>query len=119
MAALAVIRPGVPANESDKAGRGLIVKRGYREYPYGSGHAIGREVHDIGPLPAPDWPERYGTQAFMIYEADMTMAIEPAVIVNDKRIGGEVKIGLEEDILVTKDGYEVLGSLQEELWLIK
>ena len=118
MAALGVIKPGVMAIESDNAGRTLLVSRGYAEHPFGSGHPIGCQIHDIGPLPAPDWPERYGSMSFFPYEQGMTLAIEPAVIVNDERLGGEVNIGLEEDILVTKDGYEVLGSLQEVLWVI-
>ena len=118
MAALGVIKPGVMAIESDNAGRTLLVSRGYAEHPFGSGHPIGGQIHDIGPLPAPDWPERYGSMSFFPYEQGMTLAIEPAVIVNDERLGGEVNIGLEEDILVTKDGYEVLGSLQEVLWVI-
>lgn len=119
MAALAAIKPGRPANDSDRAARELLLSRGYDEYPFGSGHPIGNNVHDIGPLPAPDWPERYGSQAFIPYEPGMTLAIEPAVVVYDERLGGEINIGLEEDILVTEDGYEVLGELQQELWLIR
>jgi Xaa-Pro aminopeptidase len=119
MAALSVIKPGVKAIESDSAGRTLLLKRGYTEPPFGSGHAIGGQVHDIGPLPAPDWPERYGSLSFYPYESGMTMAVEPAVIVDDERLGGEINVGLEEDILVTDNGYEVLGTLQDSLWIIK
>ncbi len=118
-AALAAIKPGVPANEIDKAGRSLLVSLGYDEYPHGAGHSIGVEVHDIGPLPAPDWPERYGSIAFAPLEPGMTMAIEPAIYIDEPRLGGSVNFGLEEDILVTEDGYELLGEAQEELWLIK
>ncbi len=119
MAALSVIKPGVQAIETDTAGRSLLISRGYIEPPFGSGHAIGGQVHDIGPLPAPDWPERYGSLSFFPYEPGMTMAIEPAVIVVDERLGGEINVGIEEDILVTENGYEVLGSLQDSLWVIK
>ncbi|NQV37075.1 MAG: aminopeptidase P family protein [Candidatus Marinimicrobia bacterium] len=119
MAALDAIKPGVMAIKSDTAGRTLLVNRGYTEQPFGSGHPIGGKVHDIGPLPAPDWPERYGSLSFFPYEPGMTLAIEPAVIIDDERLGGEVNIGLEEDILVTEEGYEVLGSLQNALWVIK
>ncbi len=119
MAALGVIKPGVKAIESDRAGRTLLVSRGYIEQPFGSGHPIGGQVHDIGPLPAPDWPERYGSLSFFPYEPGMTFAIEPAVIVDDERLGGEINIGIEEDILVTEEGYEVLGSLQDSLWVIR
>ena len=77
------------------------------------------QVHDIGPLPAPDWPERYGSVAFAHLEPGMTMAIEPALYIDEPRLGGYVNFGLEEDILVTEDGYEMLGEPQEELWVIK
>ena len=119
LAALAAIKPGVPATEVDKAGRSLLVSRGYEEYPHGAGHPIGMQVHDIGPLPAPDWPERYGSVAFAPLEPGMTMAIEPALYIDEPRLGGYVNFGLEEDILVTEDGYEMLGEPQEELWVIR
>ncbi len=119
LAALAAIKPGVAATEVDQAGRSLLVSRGYEEYPHGAGHSIGMQVHDIGPLPAPDWPERYGSVAFAHLEPGMTMAIEPALYIDEPRLGGYVNFGLEEDILVTEDGYEMLGEPQEELWVIK
>ena len=119
LAALAAIKPGVPATEVDKAGRSLLVSRGYEEYPHGTGHPIGMQVHDIGPLPMPDWPERYGSGAFALLEPGMTMAIEPALYIDEPRLGGYVNFGLEEDILVTEGGYEMLGEAQEELWVIR
>ncbi|MCK4577330.1 MAG: aminopeptidase P family protein [Candidatus Marinimicrobia bacterium] len=118
-AALSVIEPGVPAYRIDAAGREMLISLGHGSFPHGSGHAIGREVHDLGPLPAPDWPERYGSVSFAKLEAGMTMAIEPALYTNEPRLGGEINVGIEEDIVVTESGYEVLGELQEELWLIK
>ncbi len=119
LAALAAIKPGEPANKIDEAGRSLLVSLGYDEFPHGSGHSIGVEVHDIGPLPAPDWPERYGSIAFAPLEPGMTMAIEPAIYIDEPRLGGNINFGLEEDILVTEDGYEMLGEAQEELWVIE
>lgn len=59
-AALAVMRPGVTGNAVDVAGRGYLEAHGYEGYPHAAGHPIGPQVHDIGPLLAPDWPERYG-----------------------------------------------------------
>ncbi len=119
LAALAAIKPGTMATEVDKAGRSLLVSRGYEEYPHGAGHSIGMQVHDIGPLPAPDWPERYGSVAFAPLEPGMTMAIEPALYIDEPRLGGYVNFGLEEDILVTEEGYELLGEAQKELWVIR
>jgi Xaa-Pro aminopeptidase len=76
-------------------------------------------VHDIGPLLAPDWPERYGRLGFFPLEPGMTIAVEPILYVNEPRLGGEVNVGLEEDIVITESGYEILGTPQTELWLVK
>ncbi len=118
-AALAVLRPGVTGHEVDQAGRSYLESHGYEGYPHAAGHPIGPQVHDIGPLLAPDWPERYGNQGFFPLEQDMTLAVEPLLYAYEPRLGGAINVGIEEDVVLTKDGYQVLGELQETLWLIK
>ena len=118
-AALRVIKPGATGKEVDTAGRSLLKERGYEEYPHAAGHPIGLKVHDIGPLLAPDWPERYGKLGFFPLETGMTIAVEPILYVNEPQLGGEINVGLEEDIVITESGYEVLGEPQTELWLVK
>jgi Xaa-Pro aminopeptidase len=118
-AALAVIKPGSTGKEVDTAGRSLLQERGYNEYPHAAGHPIGLKVHDIGPLLAPDWPERYGKLGFFPLETGMTIAVEPILYVEEPQLGGEINVGLEEDVVITESGYEVLGEPQTELWLVK
>ncbi|MFC1547945.1 M24 family metallopeptidase [Candidatus Neomarinimicrobiota bacterium] len=118
-AALGVIKPGSTGKDVDTAARSLLKERGYEDYPHAAGHPIGLQVHDIGPLLAPDWPERYGKLGFFPLEPGMTIAVEPILYVNEPRLGGEINVGLEEDIVITESGCEVLGEPQTELWLVK
>ena len=47
------------------------------------------------------------------------MAVEPLLYTDEPRLGGAINVGIEENVVITETGYEVLGSLQEELWLIR
>ena len=49
----------------------------------------------------------------------MTLAVEPALHVDEPRLGGAINIGLEEDVVITETGCEVLGQPQTKLWVIK
>ncbi len=118
-AALAVLRPGVTGNEVDQAGRSYLESHGFEGYPHAAGHPIGLQVHDIGPLLAPDWPDRYGNLGFFLLERDMTLAVEPLLYTNEPRLGGAINVGIEENVVLTENGYQVLGQLQETLWIIK
>ncbi len=118
-AALAVIKPGVTGNQVDAAGRSALKERGYQDYPHAAGHPIGLQVHDIGPLLAPDWPERYGSLGFFTLEPGMTIAVEPALYADEPRLGGDINVAIEEDVVITETGHEVLGEAQSDLWLIK
>jgi Xaa-Pro aminopeptidase len=118
-AALEVIKSGSTGKDVDTAARSLLKERGYEDYPHAAGHPIGLKVHDIGPLLAPDWPERYGKLGFFPLEPGMTIAVEPILYVNEPRLGGEINVGLEEDIVITESGYEILGEPQTVLWLVK
>lgn len=111
-AALSILKPGVPGYRVDEAGRKTIVKNGFKEYKHALGHVLGRITHEIGPLLGPRWPNRYGKQGEKAVQADMVFTIEPSVT---GRFG---TCNLEQDVLVTRNGYEEISKPQNELTIV-
>lgn len=92
-AAIAAVKPGVSFNDLDDAAKAVIGKAGYAKYVQHSvGHQLGVEVHD-----------RNNNQRL---EPGMIITIEPGIYLYEKGIG----IRIEDDLLVTKTGCEVLSS---------
>lgn len=118
-AAIAAMKPGATGNDIDAAGRKIITDAGYPGYPHGAGHAIGFDVHDVGPLLGPDWKERYGSTVWLKLEKDQTFAVEPTVYADYAPMGGEINIGIEEDVVITAAGVERLHPRQDALLLIR
>ncbi len=112
------MKPGKTGLDVDNAARSVIVEAGYQEYPHATGHPIGYITHEVGPLLGPDWPERYGGLVFLKLEAGQVFALEPAVSAHSEELGGDIRIGREEDVLITDDGPMWIGNPQEELILI-
>lgn len=108
-AALDVLKPGVIGYKVDGISRKLILKKGYPEYKHALGHVLGRSTHEIGPLLGPRWPERYGKQVEKMVQKDMVFTIEPSVT---SKLG---TCNIEEDVLVTANGYQQLSKPQEEI----
>ncbi len=117
-AGIAALRPGARGRDVDAAARGVITAAGYDEYPHATGHPIGLEAHEIGPVLGPPWKERYGTSVEHVIEPGMVFAVEPAAYVDLPSQGGAVQVGIEEDVLVTESGPEVIGPPQTELVLL-
>jgi Xaa-Pro dipeptidase len=118
-AAAAALKPGVTGTAVDTAARKEVTDAGYEEFQHATGHPIGVYAHDIGPLLAPAWPDRYGKLGAYTIERDQTFAIEPSLEVElPWMMGGSVGFGLEEDYVVTETGSEPLGTPQDRLILI-
>lgn len=115
---IAAMKPGVSGNEIDAIARKMFEEAGFEGPPHGTGHAIGFAVHDVGPLLGPDWPERYGTTVFLKMEEGQTFAVEPILYAPYEDIG-EIHIGLEEDVVITSRGAELLQPKQASLILIQ
>ena len=99
----------------DEAARSAIVAGGYEEYPHAAGHPIGLAAHEVGPILGPPWKERYGTSVEHLIEPGQVFAVEPAAYVDIPEVGGVVQVGIEEDVVVTADGPEVIGTPHTEL----
>lgn len=106
-----MLKPGVVGWEVDQLARQIITGEGYPEYQHGLGHQLGRAVHDGGTGLLPRW-ERYGTTPYGTVEENEVYTIELGVQTDAGYIG------LEEDVLVTRNGVEWLAPPQTELPVI-
>ena len=104
-AAEAIIRPGVPLCRLDAAARDLISAEGYGEYfTHRLGHFIGLKEHEYGDVSSGfDWPVQPG----------MIFSIEPGIY-----LPGDVGVRVEDLVLVTEDGVEVLNHYPHALEII-
>lgn len=101
LAAEAMIKPGVRFKDIDKAARQVIEEAGYGQYfIHRLGHGIGMEVHE---------PFDVSATNDMIVEEGMCFSIEPGIYIKD-RIG----IRIEDLVLVTSDGVEVLNKYPKD-----
>jgi Xaa-Pro aminopeptidase len=107
-----ILRPGIMGWEVDALAREVITSEGYAEYQHGLGHQVGRAVHDGGTGLLPRW-ERYGDTPYGTVEENQVYTIELGVQTDAGYIG------LEEDVLVTKDGVEWLAPPQTKLMLVR
>ena len=109
-AALAAVRPGVAAAAIDAAARTVLAERSLGEaFGHGTGHGLGIEVHEA-PRLAPPRPSSASDTTSEPIEEGMVFTIEPGAYVP-----GWGGVRLEDDILVTADGCEVLTDVPREL----
>jgi Xaa-Pro aminopeptidase len=105
LAAIDAVRPGITAAHVDHAARVVLEREGLgKEFVHSTGHGLGLEIHE-GP--------RLGRREKTKLEAGMAITIEPGAYIRD--FGG---IRIEDTILVTKHGCEVLTPTSKELRLL-
>jgi Xaa-Pro dipeptidase len=116
--AVQALQPGARGLDVDIAGRAVIERAGFRGYDHATGHPLGRRVHDVGPMLGPDWPERYGGLVHATIAAGQVFAVEPMVYGHAPSQCGEIRMGLEENVVVEAEGPRVFGTPQHSLILI-
>ena len=126
LAAIAQIKPGIPWNNAHDISVKIITKglvklgllkgkidtlikdEKYKEfYMHRIGHWLGMDVHDVGDYKIDD--------EWRLLEAGMVLTIEPGIYIQPdcKSVSAKwrgIGIRIEDDILVTKDGHEVLTA---------
>jgi Xaa-Pro aminopeptidase len=104
-AALAAVRPGPTGREVDAVARAIIDAAGHAEhFGHGLGHGVGLAVHE-GP--------RLSKQGETALAAGMVVTVEPGVYVP-----GAIGVRIEDLVIVTDNGAEVVSSLPKELQVI-
>ena len=107
-AARSTIRAGIAASDVDDAARRTLETHGLgAAFLHGTGHGLGLEVHEAPRLGRPDSGSRE------MLEAGMVCTLEPGAYVEG--LGG---VRLEDDVLVTSEGCEVLTTAPRELLVV-
>jgi Xaa-Pro aminopeptidase len=100
--AIRFLRPGVTTKQADRVARDVIDKAGFeKEFGHGLGHGIGRDIHELPTMrktPGGDEELRPG----------MIVTVEPGIY-----LAGEGGVRIEDDVLITHSGCEVLSSLDK------
>jgi len=104
-AAIRAVKPGVTCADIDRAARQVTEEAGYGErFLHRVGHGMGIDVHE--------YPSLHG-QNMDILEEGTVFTIEPGIYVT-----GAGGVRIEDDVLVTETGVEVLTSYPKELQIL-
>ena len=105
-AAFAAIRPGVESSAVDAAARSVLEARGLGEaFGHGTGHGLGLDIHEE---PRITWARADVASVPLV--PDMVFTVEPGAYIPG--FGG---VRIEDDVLVTETGCEVLTTVSREL----
>ncbi len=99
------IKAGVHCKIPDDATRDVITKAGYGDYYiHGTGHGIGLEVHTI--------PRMSQISEDVLHE-NYVVTVEPGIYLE-----GWNGVRIEDDVIVKKDGCEILNQTTKELLIL-
>lgn len=100
-AGIDAVKPGVPLSEIDLAARKVIEDAGYGEYfTHRLGHFIGQEAHEAGDV------SQYNDA---LTKVGQVFSIEPGIYLLNK-----FGVRIEDLVVVTEDGCEVLNHVSKE-----
>ncbi len=102
-AAIRFLRPGVTTNQADRVARDVIDRAGFeKEFGHGLGHGLGREIHELPTL------RKTGSEEEL--RPGMIVTVEPGIY-----LPGEGGVRIEDDVLITHSGCEVLTTLDKSI----
>jgi Xaa-Pro aminopeptidase len=105
LAGLEAVGPGRSASAADAAARDLIAAGGHGErFGHSLGHGVGLEIHE-----AP----RLSKSSKATLEAGNVVTVEPGIYIPDV-----LGVRIEDLVLVTADGREILNGLPKELTIV-
>jgi Xaa-Pro aminopeptidase len=105
LAGLAAIRPGVTGRAADAAARDVIAAGGHGDaFGHSLGHGVGIEVHE-----AP----RLSRLSSAVLAAGNVVTDEPGIY-----LPGVLGVRIEDLVVVTEDGHDVLSTLPKQLTVV-
>jgi len=103
--AIAAIRPGASCGEIDRVARSFLAEAGLGEwFSHGTGHGVGLDVHEAPRL-------AMGREELL--SAGMVVTVEPGIY-----LPGVWGIRIEDTVLVTEEGCEILTPTPKELEIV-
>ena len=98
-------KPGVPCANVDKAARDVIEKAGYGKYfTHRTGHGIGMEGHEE--------PYMRGDN-MQLLEPGMAFTVEPGIYLPNRN-----GVRIEDNVVITDDGADVLSDMPREIKVV-
>jgi Xaa-Pro aminopeptidase len=102
VAAVDDVRPGATGREVDSVARAAIEAAGHGEhFGHGLGHGVGLEVHE-----AP----RLAQRSESVLATGNVVTVEPGIY-----LPGEFGVRIEDLVVVTDEGCEILTTISKEL----
>jgi Xaa-Pro aminopeptidase len=103
---LQAVEPGISGQDVDSAAREVIAQGGHAEhFGHGLGHGVGMEVHE--------GPRLSQTASEQVLRAGNVVTVEPGIY-----IPGRFGLRIEDLVLVTDDGSQILSSFPKELTVL-
>jgi len=100
--AIETVRAGVSVGEVDQAARNVLKNKGLaRHFTHSTGHGVGLEIHE---------PPRIAAGQTEVLRPGMVITVEPGVY-----IAGSGGVRIEDMVVVTERGCEVLAPASKEL----